>query len=274
MHTTAKRRLTITCGEGHEVTKKQHTCFVHNLIADTMRPKPLITWKRDPKAEEGVRAYYTSGLADGTLITLRGLDEQPGVEFTYSRHEKLIYTATETAGDVNCDMHLAMLLHKVICTVTWAEMSKKPDSLAQLKEAVDKKLQTPQHELSGMHVSDVFRSIDVEELITAVLDSPNYLSIGIAKNNCPERQRIEALIRATVSYLCNVKRQETGVLMQSFGLKSLADGSHCGHLVTSPLAKVANAHVAFSDKYYGGLNPGQRNLKFAQDIIVNLLAGV
>ena len=31
MNATQKRTLTITCTEGNEVTKKQHTCFVHNL---------------------------------------------------------------------------------------------------------------------------------------------------------------------------------------------------------------------------------------------------
>ena len=63
MSTTQQRTLTITCGEGEKVTKKQHSCFVHNLIADTMHPKPLIIWKRDPKTESGSRAYYTNGLA-------------------------------------------------------------------------------------------------------------------------------------------------------------------------------------------------------------------
>lgn len=274
MKKTKERTLAITCTEGNDVTKKQHSCFIHNLIADAMRPKPLIIWKRDPKVEPGTRAYYTNGLATGTLITLRGLDNQPGVEFTYSRHGKLIYSAIETDGDVNCDMHLTMLLHKVTCAVIWAEAAQKPDPLAQLNEAVDKKLQTSQQELSDMHVGDVFRSIDVEELVSAVLDTPNFLSIGIAKTNCYDRQRIEAMIRATVSFLCNVKRKETGVLMQSFGLKSLADGKIHGHLVTSSLVEIANAHATFSDKYFGGLSPNERNMKFAKDIIVNLLAGV
>lgn len=274
MNATQKRTLIITCGDGEKVERKQHTCFVHNLIADIKRAKPLITWKRDPKADVGINAYYSNGLSEGTLITIRGLTDKPGVEFTYSRHGKLIYEATELAGDVNCDMHLAMLLHKITCAVTMAEVTTKPAPLAQMKEAIDQKLQMPQKDLSSMHVSDVFRSIDVEELIVAVLDKPNFLSIGIAKNNCPERERLEKLIRATVAFLCNVKREETGVLMRSFGLQSVADGSHCGHLVTSSLAKVANAHAVFSDKYYSGLNPNQRNLKFAQDIIINLLAGV
>ena len=267
-----KRDLTITCTEGNEVTKKQHSCFIHNLIADISKPKPLIQWRRS-NSKEGI-IYCSNGLAEGTLMTIRMLTDKPGVEFTYSRHGKLVYEACELAGDLNCDMHLMMLHHKVSCAVTKAEANKKPDLLAQMKETIDNKLQAPQRELSAMHVGDVFRSIDVEELVSAVLDTPNFLSLGIAKSNCYERQRMESLIRSTVSYLCNVKRRETGVLMQSFGLKSLADGKMCGHLVTSPLVQIANAHVAFSDKYFGGMGPNERNLKFAKDIIVNLLAGV
>ena len=38
MNTNQKRTLTITCTEGNEVTKKQHACFVHNLIADLSKP--------------------------------------------------------------------------------------------------------------------------------------------------------------------------------------------------------------------------------------------
>ena len=272
MSTTQKRTLTITCGEGEAVERKHHTCFVSNLIADISKEKPLIQWRRSNSADGVI--YCSNGLAEGTLMTIRMLTDKPGAEFTYNRHGKLIYTATETGGDVNCNMHLAYLLHKVTCAVTMAEANKKPDLLAQMKETIDNKLQAPQQELSAMHVGDVFRSIDVEELVSAVLDTPNFLSLGIAKSNCYERQRMESLIRATVSYLCNVKRRETGVLMQSFGLKSLADGKMCGHLVTSPLVQIANAHVAFSDKYFGGLGPNERNLKFAKDIIVNLLAGV
>ena len=129
--TTQKRTLTITCTEGNEVTKKQHSCFIHSLITDISKAKPLIQWRRS-NAKDGV-AYCSNGLAEGTLMTLRMLTDKPGAEFTYSRHGKLIYTATETDGDVNCDMHLAHLLHKVTCIVTLAEVSKKPDPLAQIK---------------------------------------------------------------------------------------------------------------------------------------------
>ena len=113
----------------------------------------------------------------------------------------------------------------------------------------------------------------MDELVVMVLDQPTILSLGVAHNS-PEKARIEALIRSVVSFFQHVKPRETAVLMQSFGLTSLADGSHCGHLVTSPLPKVANAYVKFNERYYGGLSPAQRNLKFAADIVINLLVGV
>ena len=273
MSTTQQRTLTITCGEGEKVTKKQHSCFVHNLIADTMRPKPLITWNRDPKAESGSRAYYTNGLASGTLITLRGLNEQPGVEFTYSRHGKLLYRAVELYGDVNCDMHLAYLLHRVICAVTMAKASQQQNPLAETLNSLRPK---PEPKTYAVNVGDVIRSIDVDRLVAEILDCPSLLSIGLPKSDsCHERARKEALIRATVAYLQNVQRKDTGILMTGFSLKHLSDGKLCGHLVTEPLARIANAYVEVQENTrYSCLKPADANLQFAKDIILNLLVGV
>ena len=75
---TQKRSLTITCTEGNDVTKKQLTCFVHNLIADVKKTRPLVVWKRDPKAKTGENAYYTNGLAAGSYITLKELGDSQG----------------------------------------------------------------------------------------------------------------------------------------------------------------------------------------------------
>ncbi len=274
MKSNSKERiLTLNCAEGEAVSKKQHACFVHNLIADTVRPEPLITWKRDTKAEAGCSAYYTNGLAEGTRITLRSLNDKFGVEFTYSRHGKRVYTAIETDGDVSCDMHLAALLHRVICAVTVAETMQKTESLTQAMDSL--RPQISESEQYHVTVGDVFRAIDVDELVAVILDQPTLLGIGIAKlRDCPERRRIAELIRATVSYIQSVRREESGILMQAFGLKSLRDGRICGHLVTAPLAQVANAYVKLDDKYYGVLNPNERNLQFARDVVVNLLAGV
>ncbi len=274
MKSNSKERiLTLNCAEGEEVSKKQHACFVQNLITDALRPKPLIIWRRDPKAKAGTSAYYTNGLAEGTIITLRWFIDKSGVEFTYSRHGKRIYTAIETDGNISCDMHLAALLHRVICVVTVAEATQKKESLADAMDSVRPK--APEPERYHLTVGDVFRTIDADELVAMILDQPTMLGIGIAKTgSCPEHRRIEALIRATVSYIQNVRRKENGILMQAFGLKSLQNGRICGHLVTSPLAQIANAYVKLDDKHYGGLNPNQRNLKFARDIVVNLLAGV
>jgi hypothetical protein len=144
MKPTNERTLSINCSAGETVTKQQLTCFVHQLIADAMRPQPLRTWKRDPNAKIGDNAYYTNGFSEGTLITLRGCTDTSCVEFTYTRQGKQIYTAVETNGNVECDMHLAALLHKVTRAVTLAEATNKPDLLAQPKEAIGKKHQAPQ----------------------------------------------------------------------------------------------------------------------------------
>lgn len=269
MNTIQKRTLTITCAEGETVERKQHTCFIHNLHADILKQKPLIQWRCEQTAQEGV-TYCSNGLAEGTLMTLRELTDKSGVEFTYSRHGKIIYTAVETDGDTNCDMHLAALLHKVRFTLTLTEAIKKPESPTELMKAVKPQSEPEEY---AIKVGDVFRAIDVDELVSMILDKPSTLSYQISNSCvCPERRRKEALIRATVSYLQNVHPKETGILMQGFGLKE--NGRICGHLVTSPLATVANASVKFDKAYYGGLTPTQRNLKFALDIIVNLLVGI
>lgn len=111
MKTINKRTLTITCADGDEVTQKQHNCFVHNLIADISKQKPLIRWRREQDPKEGI-IYCTNGLAEGTLMTLQCLADK-SIVFVYRRFGKIIYTATETNGDIQSDMHLAALLYHV-----------------------------------------------------------------------------------------------------------------------------------------------------------------
>ena len=138
--------------------------------------------------------------------------------------------------------------------------------------AIKEKYPQPAEKLS-ITVRDVFRSIDVDMLIHETLDAPSMLSYSIAKNSS-ERTRIEALIRATVSYIENTKPKEVDLLVQGIGLHSLPDKKICASLKSASLAQIANAYVKFSDVYYGGLSPEQRHLKCAKDIIVNLLEGV
>ena len=116
MKTINKRTLTITCADGDEVTQKQHNCFVHNLIADISKQKPLIRWRREQDPKEGI-IYCTNGLAEGTLMTLRCLADK-SIVFVYRRFGKIVYTATETNGDTESDMHLAALLCRVAAIVT------------------------------------------------------------------------------------------------------------------------------------------------------------
>lgn len=267
MNTTHQRTLTITCTEGNEVTKKQHSCFIHNLIADASKAKPLIHWRRS-NSKDGI-LYCSNGLAEGTLMTLRMLTEKTGVEFTYNRHGKLIYTAVEENGDINCDMHLQHLLHKVTCAVTFAEAAQRRNPLAEAMSAIKAKYPQPAEDLS-VTVRDIMCSVDVDELIAEILDKPSMLSFSIAKNSV-ERLRLEALIRATASYIVNTKPKKVDLLLRGIGLQSLPDKKICASLKSASLAQIANSYVKFPDYNYGGLHPNQRNLKFAKDFIVNLL---
>lgn len=274
MSTTQKRTLTLTCTEGNDVTKKQLTCFVHNLIADVKKTRPLVVWKRDPKAKAGENAYYTNGLAAGSYITLKDLGDGQGIEMTYSRHGDLVYKALELYGDSDCDMHIASLLKNVATSIRVTEMLQTRSPLAEVMKSLKPK---PQPKTYTTTLGDIFRSLDVEELLAAALDQSTMLNVGISQStSCLERKRREALIRATVSYLQNVQRKDIGLLLTGFSLKSLdEDGKKIGLIVGAPLSRIANAYVAIQeDPYYSRLKPADANLQFAKDIIVHLLIGV
>lgn len=268
MNTNQKRTLTITCTEGEVVERKHHTCFISNLIADISKQKPLIQWRRS-NSKDGI-IYCSNGLAEGTFMTLRELTDKPGVEFSYSRYGKLIYTAIETDGDPACDMHLLHLLHKVTCAVTMVEVTQKPNPLAEVMQSLKPK--TPESEESAMKVGDVFRQITADQLVEYLFEnSPNMLTVGIVKGSPTWTQR-ENMVRAVVAYLQNVPRKDTGIQMVGFGLKRLKDNKVCGHLVTDSLSRVANAGVKFENNpYYAHLKPTEAALKFAADIVIQLV---
>lgn len=268
MNTNQKRTLTITCTEGNEVTKKQHSCFTHNLIADASKARPLIQWRRS-NSKDGI-LYCSNGLAEGTLMTLRMLTEKPGVEFTYNRHGKLIYTAVEENGDINCDMHLQHLLNKVTCAVAFSEAAQRRNPFAEMMQSLKPK--APEPEESGTKVGDIFRQITADQLVEYLFEnSPNMITVGIVKGSPTWTQR-ENLVRAVVAYLQNVPRKDTGIQMVGFGLKRLKDNKVCGHLVTDSLSRVANAGVKFENNpYYTHLKPTEAALKFAADIVIQLV---
>ena len=268
MNTNQKRTLTITCTEGEVVERKHHTCFISNLIADISKQKPLIQWRRS-NSKDGI-IYCSNGLAEGTFMTLRELTDKPGVEFSYSRYGKLIYTAIETDGDPACDMHLLHLLHKVTCAVTMAEVTQKPNPLAEVMQSLKPK--TPESEESAMKVGDVFRQITADQLVEYLFEnSPNMLTVGIVKGSPTWTQR-ENLVRAVVAYLQNVPRNDIGLQLIGFGLKRLSDGKMVGNLYTDSLARIANACVKFQDSpYYAHLKPTEATLKFAADIVIQLV---
>jgi hypothetical protein len=124
-----------------------------------------------------------------------------------------------------------------------------------------------------MKVGDVFRAIDCEELVKAIMEQPTILAIGVAKDS-PEYRRKCGLIRATCAYLQHVAPKETALLVDGFTVKRPGTGTLCGPFINLPLPELANAYVKTSDKYFGGLKPAEINLRFAAHVIVNLLVGV
>lgn len=270
MTTPQKCTLTIACADGDEVTKQQHICFVHNLIADISKPKPLIQWRRS-NSKDGI-VYCSNGLSEGTLMTLRMLTDTPGVEFTYSRHGKLLYSAVETNGDVNCK-NLAHLLHKVTCAVTLAEPAQKQNSLEDMMQLLN--LNIPEPEEPTTKVADIFKQITADRLVEYLFENgPNMLTVGVVKGSPLWIQR-ENMVRAVVAYLQNVPRKDNGLQLIGFGLKRLSDGKIVGNLHSDSLTRVANASVKFlNSPYYVHLKPTEAVLKFAADVVIKMLTSI
>ena len=272
--TTNKRTLQITCAQGEEITPKMLSCFVYNLNEDVRKENPIIKWAADLSFDDGLDAFYTNGLAVGTLIQLRMVvfDGKQGVQLIHKRNGKQLFCAVEFQGDTGNYDHLAALYHNVSMVVTKATLTKKPENKESLSSRVG--VAAPEPEQYCLKVGDVFRKITDVQMIDYILKHPTILSIGIIEGS-PEWFRLESLIRATVTYIQNVAPKETGILMSGFSLKHLSDGRRCGNLVTEPMSRIANAFVKIrEDKYYADLKPAEANLKFAADIVINLLAGV
>lgn len=268
MTTPQKCTLTITYTDGEEVTKTQHICFVHNLIADISKDKPLIQWRRS-NGKEGI-IYCSNGLAEGTLMTLRMLTDKPGVEFTYSRHGKSLYSAVETNGDVN-RKNLTHLLHKVTCAVTMAGATKKQNPLAETMEAIKP---NPEPEKYSLTVADMFRKVTASQIVDRILRHPNMLSINVAENS-PEFARLESLITSVVTYIQAVRPKPRGLLLKGFALKPMTGEPRiCGHLTLSKMSDIASAFVELDNQYYGGLKPAEQTEKFVADVVVNMLIGI
>ena len=269
MSTPQKRDLTITCTEGNEVTKKQHSCFIHNLIEDISKEKPLIQWRRS-NSKEGI-VYCSNGLSEGTLMTLRMLTDKPGVEFTYSRYGKILYSAVETNGDINYK-NLAHLLHKVGCSVTMTGATKPENALAETMNSLKPK---PEPEKYSLTVADMFRKVTASQIVNRILRQPSMLSINVAENS-PEFARLETLITAVVTYIQAVRPTPSGLLLKGFALKpTTGEPRVCGHLMLSKMTDIAGSYVGELDKsYYGGLQPAEQTEKFVADVVINMLIGI
>ena len=103
---------------------------------------------------------------------------------------------------------------------------------------------------------------------------PNLLTVGIVKGSPIWTQR-ENMVRAVVIYLQNVPRKDNGLQLIGFGLKRLNDGKIVGNLHSDSLTRVANASVKIQDSpYYAHLKPTDAALKFASDVVIQLLTSI
>lgn len=276
-----QRTFEISQSSGMEVTKKEATCFIHQLARDASKPqsKRLYKWRRDTDAgvDAGPGAFCSEGLTEGSLIKLCTITEngKPGVQFAFFKHGDLWYMCKEFGGHSANDMHLACL-HAMVAKVVLSTQPQVTPVSAPLSEIMDAVKPQSEPKEPTTKVGDVFRQITADRLVEYLFEEsgPNRLTIGIVKGSPAWTQR-ENLVRAAVTYLQNVPRKDTGILMVGFGLQRLKDHKVCGHLVTDSLSRVANAGVKFeSSPYYAHLKPTEAVLKYAADIVINLLFGI
>lgn len=287
-----QRIFEISQASGMEVSKKEATCFIHQLAKDASKPqsKQLFKWRIDSDAgvDAGPGAFCSEGLTESSLIKLCAITEdgKTGVQFAFFKHGVLWYMCKEFGGDNSNDMHLACLYKMVSKAVHVAEpevtptsaylteASKKPDPLAQLKADIDKKYQKPQQERSGTRVGDMFRKVTADQIVDRILRKPSMLSLNITVGS-PDYTRVETLIRSVVGYIQAARPTNSRYLLKGFALRSVT-GDHrvCNHIMLSPMADIANAYVELDDKYYGGLKPAEQTEKFVADVVVNMLIGI
>lgn len=275
-----QRTFEINLPSDGDVTKKEAACFIHQLAKDASRPedKQRIKWRRDTDAgvDTGPGAFCSNGLAEGTLIKLCTIteEEKDGIQFAFFKHGRLWYLAKEFGGDNNNDMHLAYL-HRMVAKAVQNTQPKVIPVSAPLAAIMDSVKPKSEPKEPATKVGDIFRQLTADQLVEYLFENgPNMLTVGIVKGSPTWKQR-ENLARAAIAYLQNVPRKDTGIQMVGFGMKRLKDNKVCGHLVTDSLSRVANAGVKFeSSSHYAHLKPTEAALKFAADIVINLLIGI
>ena len=286
------RTFELSQASGMEVTKKEASCFIHQLAKDASKPKAkqLFKWRIDPDADAdaGAGAFCSDGLTEGSLIKLCSIveDGKTGVQFAFFKNGELWYVCKEFGGDFSNDMHLSCL-HKMVAKVvhsiqaevtptsaSLAEASKKPDLLAQLKETVDKKYEESQKEPTGPRVGDLFRKVTADQIVDRILRKPSMLSLNISENS-PEFVRIEVLIRSVVGYIQAARPTNSRYLLKGFALKSATGNPRvCNHILFTPMSDIASAFAELDDKIYGGLNPAERTEKYVADVVTHMLIGI
>ena len=103
------RTFEISQSSGMEVTKKEASCFIHQLVRDASKPqsKQLYKWRRDTNAgaDAGPSAFCSEGLTEGSLIKLCDITEngQPGVQFAFFKNGELWYVSNYPFTERTCE---------------------------------------------------------------------------------------------------------------------------------------------------------------------------
>ena len=247
-------KLQISYTEGHPVTKEQLLCFVRQLSADIQRKNPIIKWKQD--TERGKDYFYTNGLSEGSRIEIHPCEG--GVTMRYSKNGEEVYTAVEIGGSQYADPYLANLYRLVSTTVRERDLAGPKLSASQKNK---------KHRLL---VGDIFRAVDVAQIVFALMHKPSRLSLTIAEGS-PEWNRRKELVSSIVTFIQQMERKENGLILDGSWLR-YPDGTL--YPSPTPLMRLANASTTIPDKEYGGLPPAEKNVKFVADIVADLVLGL
>ena len=249
-----KPKLHISYTEGYPVTKEQLLCFVRQLSADIQRKNPIIKWKQD--TERGKDYFYTNGLSEGSRIEIHPCEG--GVTMRYSKNGEEVYTAVEIGGSQYADPYLAHL-YRLVSTTVWE------------KDLVGQKITSSQKAKKyQLLVGDIFRAVDVAQVVFQLMHKPSRLSLSIAEGS-PEWNRRKELVYAIVTLIQQVERKGNGLVLDGSWLR-YPDGTL--YPSPTPLMRLANAYTTIPDKEYGGLHPAEKNVKFVADIVADLVLGL
>lgn len=107
-------KLYVFAGSDESVDLERAICFVHQLKKDIAATAPKLSWEHDvtfPKIE----VYVSPGLNPDSKIVLEPIanPQQPSIQMSYSRAEKLVFRAFELCGEPETESILLPLYYAV-----------------------------------------------------------------------------------------------------------------------------------------------------------------